>query len=457
MERPSKRQKGTAVGRAVVKSGAMQAEVVITDLGTARGLCNIRTGVCFLDHMIDQLTAHAQLGLCVTVSRGGVPAEAEKNATDASDASCGKQASGTLGCVPDDEVLFDMVGEAVGKALKEILTFTAAGGTSTAARFMAPLDEALTEAIIDPGNGTTDGSLVFALAPYGDIPKGVGRTWIGKYRTVLTETFFASLVRGSGIKLSLRKIRGGNAHHIVEATFKSFARALRVAFDELSCFKPTESDALGLAMARGAKRERKTRETSMEVSVALDGRAIADIDTGIAFLDSMLAEIVAGSRISMVVKVRGDLWIDDHHTAEDSMITLGQVLNEALGDRGGCCRMGCASAEHPQSNKLAGEKASVTVVMDLSNRPILVNGLEGHFRDGAELCDDLATEMVDHVFLSLTMNAQSTVHIIVDEGSETKALTLAACRAYGEALRNCTTIDPRRAGAAASSKGTLSV
>jgi imidazoleglycerol phosphate dehydratase HisB len=126
--------------------------------------------------------------------------------------------------------------------------------------------------------------------------------------------------------------------------------------------------------------------------------------------------------------------------------------------------------------------------MDLSNRPILVNGLEGHFRDGAELCDDLATEMVDHVFLSLTMNAQSTVHIIVDEvpaslqhrhepiagarfhyaqilsmlrgrnqGSETKALTLAACRAYGEALRNCTTIDPRRAGAAASSKGTLSV
>ena len=223
-----------------------------------------RTGVCFLDHMIDQLTAHAQLGLCVTVSRGGVPAEAEKNATDASDASCGKQASGTLGCVPDDEVLFDMVGEAVGKALKEILTFTAAGGTSTAARFMAPLDEALTEAIIDPGNGTTDGSLVFALAPYGDIPKGVGRTWIGKYRTVLTgprptvaaaaqictlttlscnsETFFASLVRGSGIKLSLRKIRGGNAHHIVEATFKSFARALRVAFDELSCFKPTESD-----------------------------------------------------------------------------------------------------------------------------------------------------------------------------------------------------------------------
>jgi imidazoleglycerol phosphate dehydratase HisB len=139
--------------------------------------------------------------------------------------------------------------------------------------------------------------------------------------------------------------------------------------------------ALGLAMARGAKRERKTRETSMEVSVALDGRAIADIDTvsglysphrylrlhlrglrylpsgdgmrdgmqGIAFLDSMLAEIVAGSRISMVVKVRGDLWIDDHHTAEDSMITLGQVLNEALGDRGGCCRMGCASAEHPQS------------------------------------------------------------------------------------------------------------
>lgn len=320
----------------------------------------------------------------------------------------------------------------------------------------------------------------------------VGRTFIGKYRTALTEPFFAALVEGSGISLSLRKLRGDNGHHIIESAFKSFARALRIVLDRMTAYAMDDSERLGLAMARAGSRERRTNETSMEVAVALDGRGAATVDSGIGFLDKILTEIAIASGISLDVKVSGDLYIDDHHTAEDSMIALGQALDSALGTRGGCCRMCSATAE------IDGNK--VTAVMDLSNRPILIvghapfpyhrnpdsnpdapvepnalwakcftnrapvppnllrqNDLQEHFDDGVELCDDLAAEMVDHVFLSITMNAQSTVHLVWEAGGSTRSLVIAAAQAYGAALKTCTAIDPRRAGLAASSKGTLSV
>eukprot|EP00227_Mantoniella_beaufortii_P015400 CAMPEP_0197576210 /NCGR_PEP_ID=MMETSP1326-20131121/1316_1 /TAXON_ID=1155430 /ORGANISM="Genus nov. species nov., Strain RCC2288" /LENGTH=92 /DNA_ID=CAMNT_0043139085 /DNA_START=1 /DNA_END=279 /DNA_ORIENTATION=- len=92
--------------------------------------------------------------------------------------------------------------------------------------------------------------------------------------------------------------------------------------------------------------------------------------------------------------------------------------------------------------------------MDLSNRPYLANGLE--FR--GEFIGDLSTEMVDHMFMSITANGQMTVHIVEhSKGASDADLAAAAARAFGRCLRQCIAIDPRRAGTVASSKGTLSV
>ena len=92
--------------------------------------------------------------------------------------------------------------------------------------------------------------------------------------------------------------------------------------------------------------------------------------------------------------------------------------------------------------------------MDLSNRPYLANGVE--FRD--EFIGDLSAEMVDHLFMSITANGQMTVHIVEhSKGSSDSDLATAAAKAFGRCLRQCIAVDPRRAGAVASSKGTLSV
>lgn len=452
-------------GRAEV--GAVVAEASVVNLG-ARGV--IATGLPFLDHMIDQLTSHCQLGVAVMVTNGdGVACE-----------PC-KDASGT-----DDAAVAAAAGAALGQALRALLAPGVAAVASGAVQmhaargvFSAPLDEAYSTCRLDLASASP--TLTFALAPYGP---GAGRAHIGKYQTQLTEPFWRALVLASGIELDLRKCRGDNAHHIVEATFKSFARCLRATMDQMEGVDVVASSSLMATRAipaRAASKARSTKETNIDVVLDLDGAANSSaVSTGIDMLDELLAAIAAEAGIKLNVGARGDLWIDDHHTTEDVAITVGQVLAEALGDKAGCNRMGRAVATvagGEDVDDVGGEAASgsgaaksrdeaaggtatvaaaatVEVVMDLSNRPYLANGLQ--FR--GEFVGDMSAEMIDHMFMSIATNGQMTVHIVEhSKGANDADLAAAAARAFGRCLRQCIAVDPRRAGAVASSKGTLSV
>lgn len=421
-------------------SSLMKSTSSIENMGK-RG--QIATGQPFLDHMIDQLTTHAQLGVSVEVEKEHL-GETVKCEQDTA-----KYASDE-----DAETTFMACGEAVGKALKDMLCSEgrigfAANARTNGTRFAAPLDEAYASCLIEQFDSEKDGELkLFSLAPYG--PRN--RTHIGVYPTVYTETFFREVAKHSGLTIRLEKHRGDNAHHIVEATFKSFARCLRKFMDEVEG-SDVESSSSGSnnSMSRAASRARSTKETSIDVELDLDMKDEAnsslEISTGIETLDVLfdaLAETAEFGTLKCVAS--GDTWIDDHHTTEDVAITIGQCLNEALGNKAGCNRMGSGSA------RVNGSE--VEVIMDLSNRPYL-----GYDLDFAgDSIGDLSCEMVEHLFMSITFNGQMTVHLVTKEkGSTDKDLAEAAMRAFGTCLKQCKSIDPRRAGAVASSKGTLSV
>jgi len=269
----------------------------------------------------------------------------------------------------------------------------------------------------------------------------------------LTENFFRSLAQSFGCTLTIKKVRGDNAHHIVEATFKSFARCLRRVIDH---FFPFTCKELAIeAKHRAASQTRSTKETMIETSLDLDlppNNVPKDVSTGIATLDMLLREFVSSANIYLRVQCSGDLWIDEHHSSEDVMITIGKVLSTALGDRGGLNRMGSASS--------SSGNAKVHCVLDLSNRPSFCSDLR--LQDGDDSVGDLPVEMIVHGFESLVMNSLTTAHFVqLGDGSDpadfsTKDVVIAAARALGAAFGQCATVDPRRAGIAASSKGTLS-
>lgn len=201
---------------------------------------------------------------------------------------------------------------------------------------------------------TNDGAAgmdVFDLAPYGIFPKS-GRSRIGEWETATVEPFFESLVKAMGARVTLKKLRGHNGHHVVESAFKAFSRALRNLIDQLSGKSEnimwglnSESASESLNQKREASLARSTKETSISVHMNLNGEGNADIKTGIDTMDSLLTEMVKESGISLKVDCKGDLWVDDHHTSEDVAIAIGQVLNKALGTKGGLNRMWSASAE----------------------------------------------------------------------------------------------------------------
>ena len=214
-------------------------------------------------------------------------------------------------------------------------------------------------------------------------------------------------------------------------------------------------------VTRSASRARATKETDIDVFVDLDGAPdVTSVSTGIATLDALLCEIAAHGGVQLNVKATGDLWIDDHHTTEDVAITIGQVLCEALGDKAGCNRMGRAVAA-----VLDGGDVDAADAADRRRRrgrhgpvePAVTweNGVE--FRD--EFIGDLSAEMIDHLFMSVTcQRADDGAPGAARRGKVRRGLGgVAAARAFGRCLRQCVAVDPRRAGAVASSKGTLSV
>ncbi len=184
-----------------------------------------------------------------------------------------------------------------------------------------------------------------------------------------------------------------------------------------------------MSAPRTAKVHRKTKETDIEVSLTLDGSGRADLATGIGFLDHMLESLTKHARFDLELRCAGDLHIDDHHTAEDCALALGQALDAALGDRAGIRRF--AHAYAPLDEALA------RAVVDLSGRPFHRIEL-GTTR---EMLGTIALENLRHVMQSLALAARACVHVDVLRGENDHHRVEAAFKALALALRHAVSRD----------------
>ncbi|MBB6227372.1 imidazoleglycerol-phosphate dehydratase [Polymorphobacter multimanifer] len=195
--------------------------------------------------------------------------------------------------------------------------------------------------------------------------------------------------------------------------------------------------------SRIATISRATKETSVEVTVNLDGSGDYQVSTGIGFLDHMLEQLSRHSLIDLHVKTVGDLHIDGHHTTEDTGIALGEAIGKALGDRRGITRYGDALV--PMDETLT------RVALDISGRPYLV------WRSGftQPKLGDLDTEMVKEFFAALAGSAGLTLHIETLYGVNNHHIAESCFKGVARALRTAVAIDPRKADAVPSTKGSL--
>ena len=197
------------------------------------------------------------------------------------------------------------------------------------------------------------------------------------------------------------------------------------------------------AVHRTAEIRRETRETTIEVSLDVDGTGRADIATGIGFLDHMLDSLARHSRFDLTIKATGDLHIDAHHTAEDVAIVLGQALDQALGDKRGLRRF--ADATVPL------DEALVQAVVDLSGRGFAAVDLP--FR--SEMIGTLPTEMVPHFLRSFAVEGRLTLHVRLLGGENDHHKAEATFKALARCLDIATRVDPRIASQVPSTKGSL--
>ncbi len=194
---------------------------------------------------------------------------------------------------------------------------------------------------------------------------------------------------------------------------------------------------------RTATIERKTRETQIRVTVNLDGGGEYSISTGIGFLDHMLEQLSRHSLIDLEVKAKGDLHIDFHHTTEDSAIVLGQAVAEALGERRGIRRFGEALS--------AMDETLTRVVIDASNRPYLVWKVE--FR--RDKLGEMDIELFKEWFQAFAQHGGLTLHVENLYGENSHHIVESCFKGLARALRQAIEIDPRKAGAVPSTKGSL--
>jgi imidazoleglycerol-phosphate dehydratase len=199
-------------------------------------------------------------------------------------------------------------------------------------------------------------------------------------------------------------------------------------------------------LKREAQITRKTSESSVELSINLDGTGVSDISTGVPFYDHMLTALSKHSLIDLTVKAKGDVDIDVHHTVEDIAIAFGKALSEALADKSGIARYGDASV--PLDEALA------RAVVDVSGRPYLVHsgepaGFEYHLIGG-----HFTGSLVRHVFEAIAHNAGLTLHITVLAGRDPHHIAEAQFKAFARALRSAIALDSRVDGVP-STKGSL--
>ncbi len=198
-----------------------------------------------------------------------------------------------------------------------------------------------------------------------------------------------------------------------------------------------------MSAKRSATVSRSTKETAIEVTVNLDGTGSHDISTGIGFFDHMLEQLSRHSLIDMTVRAKGDLHIDDHHTAEDTGIALGQAISKALGERRGINRYA--------SLDLAMDGTLTKAAVDVSGRPFLV----WNAQFSAPKIGTFDTELVREFFQALAQNGGMTLHVMNHYFDNNHHLAETCFKAVARVLRTAVEIDPRQKDAIPSTKGTL--
>ena len=181
---------------------------------------------------------------------------------------------------------------------------------------------------------------------------------------------------------------------------------------------------------RTASIKRNTFETKIKLSLNLDAQEPVEIDTGVGFFDHMLTLFARHSRLSLVVKVDGDLHVDSHHTVEDVGIVLGQAIREALGDKAGINRYGTSFVPMDETLGMAS--------LDLSGRSYLV--FDASF-DNPKL-GTFDTELVEEFFQALAFNLQMNLHLKILHGKNSHHKAESLFKATGRALREAITINP---------------
>ena len=194
---------------------------------------------------------------------------------------------------------------------------------------------------------------------------------------------------------------------------------------------------------RTATISRRTSETAIDVSVDLDGTGAFDISTGVGFFDHMLEQLSRHSLIDLRVKTVGDLHIDQHHTVEDTGLAIGAAIAQALGEKRGIRRY--ADALSPMDETLT------RVALDISGRPWLV----WKTAFSQKRLGEMDTEMFEHFFHSFAQTAGITLHIETLYGQNNHHIAEAAFKGLARALREAVEIDPRKADAIPSTKGSL--
>jgi imidazoleglycerol-phosphate dehydratase len=195
-------------------------------------------------------------------------------------------------------------------------------------------------------------------------------------------------------------------------------------------------------MSRCSQIDRRTGETDVHVSLALDGAGAGMRETGVGFFDHMLDQLARHGRFDLDVRARGDLQTGSHHTVEDVGICIGQALDQALGDRAGITRYGTATAPM--------DEARAACAVDISGRGLLVftavlpGGTTGEFEH----------ELAEEFFRALAANAKLTLHVTLEAGTNVHHMIEAIFKAVARALRAAVALDPAQAGVP-STKGTL--
>ncbi len=196
-------------------------------------------------------------------------------------------------------------------------------------------------------------------------------------------------------------------------------------------------------MTRIATIARATTETSVDVTVDLDGTGVYSVSTGIGFLDHMLEQLSRHSLIDLTVAVKGDLHIDAHHTTEDSGIAIGEAVAKALGDRRGITRYGDAL--------IPMDETLTRVALDISGRPYLV----WKTAFSQPRLGEMDTELFKEWFAAFAGAAGITLHIETLYGVNNHHIVESCFKGVARALRTAVTLDPRKGDAIPSTKGTL--